>query len=445
MRKLLLATALLASGITMAQDEENTSYLGVRAGLNVSTLKMTGDLPLGQESNIAFRPMGGFFASLPVGKRFSIQPEILYSGMGAVIKNAGKDIRQRLNELSVPVLLKYKISEKVNLLAGPQLDLLISSKQKMDDETIDDLDRLNRDNISATAGLEVWPHPKWVLGTRFIYGISNMRQSSAAYEWKDRAWNFSLGYRMGKKPEPKVVPPPPPPPPADSDNDGINDNEDKCPNEPGIAKYNGCPIPDTDKDGINDEEDKCPEVPGIARFNGCPIPDTDKDGVNDEEDKCPDTPGLSRYQGCPIPDRDNDGVNDEEDRCPDLAGPAENGGCPMLEASKFNAANVQFVTGSSTLTSVARKELDKAARILNEQYPQLKVEIAGHTDNTGKAEMNQTLSEKRAASVKAYLIKKGVAEDRLSTVGLGQDQPVADNATAAGRARNRRVEFKVSQ
>ena len=255
----------------------------------------------------------------------------------------------------------------------------------------------------------------------------------------------SIGFagNIGKPRAPKVIPPPPPPVDIDKDDDTVVDSLDACPDIPGLVALNGCP--DQDGDGIADKDDKCPTVPGIARYQGCPIPDGDGDGVNDEEDKCPTVAGVARYQGCPIPDRDNDGVNDEEDRCPDLAGPAENGGCPLLEASKFNASAVQFVTGSSNLTAAARKELDKAARILNEQYPQLKVEIAGHTDNTGKAEMNQTLSVKRAESVKAYLVKKGVAEERLSTAGFGPDQPIADNETAAGRTKNRRVEFKVSQ
>jgi outer membrane protein OmpA-like peptidoglycan-associated protein len=257
----------------------------------------------------------------------------------------------------------------------------------------------------------------------------------------------SIGFagNIGKPKEVKVIPPPPPPivEPVDTDKDGVVDSVDACPEIPGLASLQGCP--DKDGDGIADKDDKCPDVPGIARYNGCPIPDTDGDGINDEEDKCVDVAGVARYQGCPIPDRDNDGVNDEEDRCPDLAGPADNGGCPKLEASKFNASAVQFVTGSSTLTAAARKELDKAARILNEQYPQLKVEIAGHTDNTGKAESNQKLSEKRAASVVAYLVKKGVSAERLNAVGFGQDQPIADNGTAAGRTQNRRVEFKVSQ
>ncbi|WP_332736705.1 OmpA family protein [Flavihumibacter sp.] len=446
MRKILLTAILpLFSMIAFSQEGGNVSHLGIKLGTNLSTIKMTGDQQVGIESDIMFRPMGGLFANLPVSSRLAIQPEILYSVMGAKIKDAGKDINQRFQELSVPVLLKYWVSDKVSFLAGPQLDLLMSSRGEVNNETTNNIDDLNRSNFSATGGLEVWPHQKWVLGVRYIYGLTNMRRDGDPFEWKDRAFNFSLGYKFGAKAEPKVIPPPPPPPVVDTDKDGINDPEDKCPTEPGTAKYEGCPIPDSDKDGINDEEDKCPSVPGIAKYNGCPIPDTDKDGVNDEEDKCVDVAGLARYQGCPIPDRDNDGVNDEEDRCPDLAGPSENGGCPMLEASKFNASNVQFVTGSSTLTATARKELDKAARILNEQYPQLKVEIAGHTDNTGKPEKNQILSEKRAASVKAYLVKKGITEDRLSTIGLGQDQPIADNETAAGRTKNRRVEFKVSQ
>ena len=210
-----------------------------------------------------------------------------------------------------------------------------------------------------------------------------------------------------------------------------------------MLALNGCP--DKDADGVADKDDKCPDVPGIAKYQGCPIPDTDNDGVNDEEDKCIDVAGVARFQGCPIPDRDNDGVNDEEDRCPDVAGAPDNEGCPKLETSKFNASAVGFVTGSVALTAASKKELDKAAKILNEQYPTIKVEIAGHTDNTGKPESNKVLSEKRAAAVKTYLVKKGVAADRLTTVGFGQEQPVDDNATKAGKAKNRRVEFKVSQ
>jgi OmpA-OmpF porin, OOP family len=257
----------------------------------------------------------------------------------------------------------------------------------------------------------------------------------------------SIGFagNIGKPREVKVIPPPPPPvvEVKDQDNDGIVDSLDACPAEAGTQALNGCP--DKDGDGIADKDDKCPTVAGIATYQGCPIPDTDNDGVNDEEDKCKDVAGVARFQGCPVPDRDSDGVNDEEDRCPDIAGAADNGGCPKLEASKFNASAIQFITGSAALTATGKKELDKAARILNEQYPQIKVEIAGHTDNTGKAESNKTLSEKRAEAVKTYLVKKKVAAERLSTVGFGQEQPIGENTNAAGKAKNRRVEFKISQ
>ena len=241
-----------------------------------------------------------------------------------------------------------------------------------------------------------------------------------------------------KKEAVKPVPVIPAVVPKDSDGDGIIDNNDKCPNVPGVAKYDGCPVPDSDKDGINDDEDRCPTVPGVARYQGCPVPDTDKDGINDEEDKCPNQAGVARYQGCPIPDTDGDGVNDEEDKCPTEMGLPENLGCPALDARR-----IQFVLASAKLTKTAMAELDKGAKVL-EKYPTVKISIEGHTDNTGSAAGNQKLSEQRAAAVKAYLVKKGISADRMVAVGFGQTQPIADNKTAAGRATNRRVDFKMT-
>jgi outer membrane protein OmpA-like peptidoglycan-associated protein len=252
---------------------------------------------------------------------------------------------------------------------------------------------------------------------------------------------MGLGMSLpGKKVVPVVAAPPPPT--KDTDGDGIIDSLDACPTVAGLAQFQGCP--DTDKDGIKDSEDKCPTVPGLAKYGGCPIPDTDGDGLNDEEDKCPTVAGLARYNGCPIPDKDGDGVNDEEDKCPDVAGPASNFGCPVLEG--FDAKAVQFNSGTATLTAAAQKELNDLVTLLQDaKYAPLKVAIEGHTDNTGKPAANQTLSEKRAASVKTYLVKKGVNADRLTTAGFGDTVPIADNKTAAGKASNRRVEFKVSE
>ncbi len=236
-------------------------------------------------------------------------------------------------------------------------------------------------------------------------------------------------------------------PPKDSDNDGIFDDKDKCPDVPGVADYEGCPIPDTDRDGLNDKEDKCPDVAGVARYQGCPVPDTDKDGINDEEDKCKDTPGVARYQGCPVPDTDGDGVNDEEDKCPGIAGTIENQGCPpiaeeVIKKVNYAAKNIYFATGSYKLLNKSNKGLNEVVKILNAN-PDLKLSVHGHTDNTGKADKNQTLSDNRANAVKQYLISKGIDEARLSSMGHGQDEPVADNKTSAGRAKNRRVELKL--
>ncbi|MCZ2222377.1 MAG: OmpA family protein [Chitinophagales bacterium] len=266
--------------------------------------------------------------------------------------------------------------------------------------------------------------------------------------------NYSLGI-AGALTDKKVVKPveaPMPPKkvePVDTDKDGIVDSLDKCPTVPGVPKYHGCPIPDTDGDGINDEEDKCPTVKGVAKYKGCPIPDTDKDGINDEEDKCPTVPGLARYQGCPIPDTDGDGVNDEEDKCPTIAGHASNHGCPIITEEKkkkveLAAKDIFFATGKYTILSKSYKSLDTVVALLKESGNEtIGLEISGYTDNVGNANSNLKLSQARANAVLAYFKKKGIDAKRLSAKGYGQENPIGDNKTAAGRAMNRRVEMKL--
>lgn len=266
-------------------------------------------------------------------------------------------------------------------------------------------------------------------------------------------FNYRLGFAspLKDKPEPAVVVPPPPAPvkevveEKDTDGDGIVDSKDKCPTVKGLAKYNGCPIPDSDKDGINDEEDACPTVAGTAKYKGCPIPDTDKDGVNDEEDKCPNVFGYARYQGCPIPDTDGDGVNDEEDKCPHTKGTKANNGCPELTQFNFDTKNIQFVTGTATLTSKGSAEVKKLVTILKAHPEILKIKIDGYTDNTGKSESNLKLSERRVDAVKAYLAKNGIDVTRVITQGHGDANPIGDNSTAEGRQQNRRVEVNVTE
>ncbi|MEO6540694.1 MAG: OmpA family protein, partial [Ferruginibacter sp.] len=268
---------------------------------------------------------------------------------------------------------------------------------------------------------------------------------------KIETWNMTtvragLALKLGAGHKIGAPPPPPMPVVLDRDGDGVLDGVDRCPDVPGLASLQGCP--DRDGDGIADIDDKCPDVPGTARYQGCPIPDTDKDGVNDEVDKCPTVPGLARYQGCPIPDTDGDGVNDEEDKCVNDKGPASNFGCPVINEEiikKVNRAaqNIFFETAKAKLLAKSFPKLNEVVTILNEN-PSYKVQIDGHTDSQGKDDYNQGLSDERAASVKAYLVSKGIAESRLSSAGYGETKPVADNTTAAGRAKNRRVEMTLS-
>ncbi len=205
----------------------------------------------------------------------------------------------------------------------------------------------------------------------------------------------------------------------------------------GLAQFNGCP--DGDGDGIPDREDKCPEVKGIAKYGGCPIPDTDGDGINDEEDQCINEAGIAKYGGCPIPDTDGDGINDEEDKCPNVAGPEDHFGCPVLGIKSYE---IVFKTGSNMLLPRGKSVLDTAATYLI-HHPAVNVMIEGHTDNTGSDKINDPLSLKRAEAAKAYLMSKGVSEERMTTKGLGSTSPIADNKTSEGRSINRRIEIRI--
>jgi outer membrane protein OmpA-like peptidoglycan-associated protein len=233
----------------------------------------------------------------------------------------------------------------------------------------------------------------------------------------------------------------------DTDGDGVADVMDECPTLAGDIANKGCPKvekKDSDGDGIMDDADLCPSVAGLAKFDGCP--DTDGDGVEDSMDKCPNAPGLSAFMGCP--DSDKDGIEDPKDKCPNTYGPISNGGCPIIEAAdrevlSFAMKAVQFELGKATLKTESFSVLNQIVNIMK-KYPDYKLNIEGHTDNTGASDVNQKLSENRAKSCYDYLLQKGIPANRLSFKGFGQTRPIADNSTYSGRTLNRRVEFNLT-
>lgn len=275
--------------------------------------------------------------------------------------------------------------------------------------------------------------------------------------------------RKKEAPTPIAIPAPAPEP--DTDGDGIVDKDDECPSEAGLATLNGCPdkdgdgiadakdacpeiaglaiysgCPDTDGDGVADNLDKCPKEAGLVRLQGCPEPDSDKDGIIDVEDRCPNEAGTLAFKGCP--DTDGDGLADIDDKCPKKVGPISNQGCPEVKAEvkkrlDFAASAIKFESGKATLKPESYKILDEVVAIMKE-YDDYKVSVNGYTDNTGKPELNQTLSEQRAKVCADYLISKGIDASRVSSAGFGSSNPIADNKTPAGRALNRRTEFKLT-
>jgi outer membrane protein OmpA-like peptidoglycan-associated protein len=229
----------------------------------------------------------------------------------------------------------------------------------------------------------------------------------------------------------------------DTDGDGIQDSADACPEVAGLAALNGCP--DTDGDGIADKDDACPEVAGLAALKGCP--DTDGDGVADKDDKCPTVAGPKENAGCPWPDTDGDGVLDKDDKCPDVRGTVANQGCPEVSEEVMKTLNnygkiILFDSGKATFQKGTYTVLQSITSILKE-YPYSRFMIEGHCDSDGSNELNQTLSENRAAAVKNYLIENGIAADRLRSTGFGETKPIATNKTAKGKAMNRRVEISL--
>jgi OOP family OmpA-OmpF porin len=219
-------------------------------------------------------------------------------------------------------------------------------------------------------------------------------------------------------------PPPPPPAPVDSDGDGVVDGIDQCPGTPRGATVDakGCPS-DSDGDGVFNGIDQCPNTPMGCKVDakGCPI-DSDGDGVCDGIDKCPNTPAGTKVDetGCPIEVKE------------------------FINTDLISTTAILFDLEKATLKPESKNELDRIGAILI-QVPDLIVEIGGHTDATGTDTYNMKLSDERAKAVRDYLVANfpQIKPGNLISKGYGESTPVAPNNTKEGRAKNRRVEFKI--
>ena len=244
----------------------------------------------------------------------------------------------------------------------------------------------------------------------------------------------------------------------DDDADGVANGIDRCDATLAGATVDafGCAT-DADTDGVPDGIDTCPDTAMMVKVDaiGCPL-DTDGDGVFDGLDFCPDTPtGLAvDTDGCAL-DKDQDGVNDTGDACPGTPKgvKVDESGCPFAETKQeqefldtgmLRLDNVYFESGKAILKSSSHASLDLVGTILA-KWPQLRVEIGGHTDSQGAEELNLTLSQQRAQAVYDYIAVAfpQIELGQFSVRGYGESKSIATNDTPAGRARNRRVEFTV--
>lgn len=235
--------------------------------------------------------------------------------------------------------------------------------------------------------------------------------------------SFGLLFVTACAAAPAPAPPASAEPPSatrDFDGDGIVDPKDRCPRDRGEAPL-GCPDRDDDGDGLKASLDRCPQVPGPPP-NGCPLPDADSDAVADAGDRCQgEMETLNGFQ-------DGDG-------CPDAI---------PKDLAKITGVikGVQFDPKTDLLTPSSKPVLDRAAAVLK-RYPDVRIEISGHTDGASSGKDGRDPSGRWAEAVKKYLLDNGIESKRLETRGAGPDEPLDSNKTAAGRARNRRVEFTI--
>jgi OOP family OmpA-OmpF porin len=382
-----------------------------------------------------------FFNGKILGEDARVAPYLI-AGFGADEWNESQPVKTRFTDAFIPVGLGFRIrlSNSISILLQSEYHFTMSD---------------DYDNTEVKKGKDYFLHT--MAGLSFAIGEGKDSDGDKVKDKKDHCPDTPPGIAVDISGCP-----------LDRDSDGIADYLDECPDTAGNLTGKGCPdkdrdsiidrndncpelagpaetygCPDRDLDGVADADDFCPDVKGLPDLHGCP--DRDEDLVADNQDECPDEKGLIALQGCP--DRDGDGIADKDDRCPDEAGIAANKGCPEIkeEVKKiFEQAltGLQFETGKDIIRKSSYKIMDEVVKVMSD-HPEYRLVISGHTDNTGTPEKNLELSQKRAAASAKYLVDHGIDPSRITSAGYGDTMPVADNKTNAGRAKNRRVEFKV--
>ncbi|HLA52442.1 MAG TPA: OmpA family protein [Flavitalea sp.] len=425
--------------------------IGLIGGPHSANVKETNDISFWEtEIELGYFSKFGFYIGLlgeiPLSSNFFFQPGLMYMSKGrkyfqrnddltAILTDTiSNSVTTSVNYIELPLNLAYKLplGKKVKfvLSAGPYVGFFFNGKEKYETrvystnnfrtrektlETGPDEGKVNTldAGINGRAGFE--------LGSLMISGFITQGLTNyytAAYDgtFKHQVKGVSLSFWLNRGEKKKVVPP---------------------------------PVIETKRDTIvivKPAEPKPEPVKPVA-------PDRDKDGVPDADDECPDLKGPVELKGCPIPDTDGDGLNDKDDQCPGDYGPVSNSGCPLITAEppvqqevekKVNLAarSILFKPDSDELTETSKTPMNEVATILTEN-PTFKMVIEGHSDISGGRFTNKALSQKRAETVKEYLIQSGIEASRLTAIGYGSERPIFSNKTAQGRAKNRRVELKI--
>jgi len=440
MRKVafVLACLVVALAISTAFGNERRVGIGVSAG--GALLRGADDDGTKFEERAKLGPMGQFILRRAVSDHWSLGLNI---GYGWNYDDDSNAFRTNLIPVDLNAIYTFFPDKTASPYVSGGFGVVHWDANHRPSGT--DLEDQRDPAFSAGAGVEVFLTEFMALdiGGKFRYMLTDDKDligrsyMSAGLASNDRfLWYFAAGltWYPGK--------------PKDTDGDGVPDRKDRCPDTPMGCKVDevGCEI-DSDGDGVCDGLDRCPDTPkgAIVDKRGCPK-DSDGDGVYDGIDQCPDTPKGARVdeKGCPM-DSDGDGVFDGIDKCPDTPKGVEvdKFGCPKKpDLSELEGIHFQF--DKYDVIPTPNPVLDRAVEILK-AYPDVKIELHGHTDSVGPEEYNMKLGLKRAEAVKKYLVDHGINPDNIITKSFGETKPIAPNDTKEGRRRNRRVEFHLAE